>query len=350
MSASVTKKPLIAVLTAIPKVSSSLNPELNSLPVQLLPNPSGVTFDGKTAINQYPKEWLSELDRAEIVISDPQNLGIFKDYLSSLRWCQSTFAGPDATVKTIRNTPTLLDRMESNSLQITRVGSRLSMPISEYVVGMIIRIERRFDDMMNAQKLSTWTQGEYSVTGYRTMKRLKFGIFGAGDIGMTIAKSLKYGFGAQHLIALCRTSKDHDAEYQEIFERCYTFKELDKLHYIICALPHTEETRHLLTAERLQKCRTKPYLINVGRGSLIETAELIKALDSEVIKGAVLDVFQEEPLSEESQLWQRNDVIISPHVSGLTFCEDLIGVFMGNLDHYLNGEELQYLVDVHRGY
>eukprot|EP01083_Nonionella_stella_P247743 858616_1 len=100
-------KPLIAILTSIPNVVDSLSPHLHALPVELLTNPPNITFDIRDAnsiINNYPSQWLASLNRAEIVISDPENLGIFKEHLSSIKWCQSTFAGPDQTIKTILNT------------------------------------------------------------------------------------------------------------------------------------------------------------------------------------------------------------------------------------------------------
>ena len=351
-----TEKPLIAVLTKIPNVANSLVPELNALPVQLLSNPENIKFGETLQISQCDNVWLSQLDKAEIVISDPENLGIFKDHLSSLKWCQSSYAGPDGTIKTIRNTQNLLEKIENDSLKVTRVGAKLSMPISEYVVSNIIRIERRFDQLKDAQNSNIWAQDKYEKYGYRPIKSLKFAIFGIGDIGTTIAKSLKYGFGAENIIGLSRTSKSNDKQYQEIFNKCYIFEELDELleneeiDYIICVLPHTKETQHMLNAKRLKKCKTKPWLINCGRGSLIESNELLNALDGDIISGAVLDVFEQEPLNPNNELWNRDNVIITPHVSGLTFPEDLINVFMHNLDRYLNDQELEYLVDVHRGY
>ena len=352
-----TNKPLIAVLTAVPNVTTSLVPELNSLPVQLLSNPPNITFDDEIKLSEFPSEWLSSLNNAEIMISDPRHLGIFKDHLSSLKWCQSTFAGPDGTIKTIKNTPNLLERVENNSLKMTRIGSKLSMPISEYVISNIIRIERRFDKLMDDQNSNLWSQDRYTQHGFRSIKSLRFAIFGIGDIGSTIARSLKYGFGAENIVGLSRTSKADDPEYLELYNKLYTVSELDdlleneSLDYIICVLPHTTETKYLLNCERLNKCKkSKPWLINVGRGSLISTDELLNALDFGILNGAVLDVFESEPLDPNNKLWNKENVIITPHVSGLTFTQDLVDVFVHNLDRYLKDEELDYLVDIHRGY
>ncbi len=103
---------------------------------------------------------------------------------------------------------------------------------------------------------------------------------------------------------MSRTSKSNDKQYQELFTKCYTFEELDtlleteELDYIICALPSTKETKFMLDFDRLRKCKSKPRLINIGRGDLIKTNELVNALDSNVISDVVLDVSEEEPLIE----------------------------------------------------
>eukprot|EP01083_Nonionella_stella_P136034 413776_1 len=343
----VTRKRVIAVLSKIPNLSALLTAQLKEMPVHLLSTPSH---------DYYPEEWLNDLKQAEIVISDPAGLGAFSNYLPSIQWCQSTFAGPDATITTIKNTPNLLQLVENNTLQITRIGSKLSMPMSEYVLSMIIRIERRFDLLYTHQSNNEWTSDTYNAMGYKTIKQLRFGIFGIGDIGLTIAKSLKYGFNAQYIVGLSKTSKSNDTEYESVFNKCYVLEELDtllqneELDYIICALPSTKDTQYLLDNERLAMCKSKPWIINIGRGDLIETSQLILALDSHTISGAVLDVFENEPLDANSSLWSRDNVIVTPHISGLTFADDVVDVFMGNLERYLNQQPLRYLVDIHKGY
>merc|ERR1712154_324934 len=102
--------------------------------------------------------------------------------------------------------------------------------------------------------------------------------------------------------------------------------------------------------KRLEDCKNQPYFINVGRGDVIDTDELIKCLDNGVIGGACLDVFENEPLDESNALWQKENVIITPHISALTFPTDVTDVFMRNLTRYQNGEQLEYLVDIETGY
>jgi phosphoglycerate dehydrogenase-like enzyme len=94
------------------------------------------------------------------------------------------------------------------------------------------------------------------------------------------------------------------------------------------------------------------YLINVGRGELIDQAALVHALDARMIAGAALDVFEEEPLPEESPLWEMENVILSPHVSGLSrhFDADTLALFIENLNRYLADLPLHNRIDPQRGY
>ena len=90
--------------------------------------------------------------------------------------------------------------------------------------------------------------------------------------------------------------------------------------------------------------------INVGRGDVINEKSLLMALDEQWISGAILDVFEEEPLPMHSKLWGRSDVIVSPHVSGLTQSSDVPKVFLTNYQRYIDGKELKFLVDWAKGY
>jgi phosphoglycerate dehydrogenase-like enzyme len=130
---------------------------------------------------------------------------------------------------------------------------------------------------------------------------------------------------------------------------------LQKADYIVSVLPSTASTRGLLNGNAFLpaskshggKC---PVFINVGRGDVIDEESLLNALDQQWISAAILDVFEIEPLPEESQLWNRPDVAISPHVSGLTHGDDVPKVFLENYKRFIEGRELNHLVDWDKGY
>jgi phosphoglycerate dehydrogenase-like enzyme len=125
--------------------------------------------------------------------------------------------------------------------------------------------------------------------------------------------------------------------------------------YIVSVLPSTPETRGLLNNDaflpaskhRGGKC---PVFLNVGRGDVINEESLLNALDNRWISAAILDVFAVEPLPVESALWGRSDIVVSPHVSGLTQGKDVPKVFMKNYERFLKDEELTYSVNWDKGY
>jgi phosphoglycerate dehydrogenase-like enzyme len=122
--------------------------------------------------------------------------------------------------------------------------------------------------------------------------------------------------------------------------------------YLVVTLPLTPETRSLINEELLRAMKPSAFLVNVGRGSVIDEAALIKALKKGWIAGAGLDVFETEPLPADSPLWSMNNVIISPHVSGFTahYDERAVDLFCANLGRYLVDEPMLNLVDRTFGY
>jgi phosphoglycerate dehydrogenase-like enzyme len=122
--------------------------------------------------------------------------------------------------------------------------------------------------------------------------------------------------------------------------------------FVVVALPLTDETHHILDAAAFEVMKESAYLINVGRGKLIDEAALIEALKSKQIAGAALDVFEEEPLPGESPLWALKNVIISPHVSGISrfLHEETLALFIENLNRYLAKQPLYNQVDLSQGY
>jgi len=119
--------------------------------------------------------------------------------------------------------------------------------------------------------------------------------------------------------------------------------------YLISALPLTSETEHLLGERELSWMKEGAVLFNIGRGKTIDEKGLIKVLKTKKIK-AVLDVFEEEPLPPESELWNLDNVIITPHVSGINIPEEICEDFVNNYERWVRGEPLIGLVDRNSGY
>lgn len=178
-------------------------------------------------------------------------------------------------------------------------------------------------------------------------------ILGTGDIGSNIAKRLS-AFGTKN-IGIRRTGEP--AQY---FDEMYTLSNIDALlpraDLVIGCLPNTKETGHILNYDRLCLMKSDALFINVGRGSLIDTDALIRALEERRIAGAILDVLENEPLAADSPLWKMPNVLITPHISGRGFGHDpatekkVWDICLENLRRYIAGEDIINEVDMNLGY
>ena len=178
-------------------------------------------------------------------------------------------------------------------------------------------------------------------------------ILGAGDIGCALAKRLR-GFDCR-ILGIRRTKGDLPQ-----FDEMHTPEELDTLlpraDIVAGCLPGTGLTAGLLDERRLRMMKPKALLINCGRGSLIDTEALVRVLQAGLLGGCALDVVMPEPLPESSPLWDMENVILTPHISGSSFghvqeMEDRIyRMAAENLRRYLDGESLLNRVDFETGY
>lgn len=198
-------------------------------------------------------------------------------------------------------------------------------------------------------------KGEYAhdQLRYRPFRSLTVGVLGLGAIGQAIGKLVRLagfrvvGFkrrvSAEDRAALADCTDDVTSELDDVLQRS---------DYIVSILPSTAATKYLLTEERLQQCQQrKPVLINVGRGDLVSESTIIKALDSDWLSLAVLDVFEREPLAASSALWQHPKVRLTPHVAAYCFGEDVAEAFAPNLDAFLRGGAVDTMrVDWAAGY
>jgi phosphoglycerate dehydrogenase-like enzyme len=127
------------------------------------------------------------------------------------------------------------------------------------------------------------------------------------------------------------------------------FKDCD---FVVVTVPLTSETQDLIGAEELAAMKPSAYLVDVSRGGVVNQAALISALREHRIAGAALDVFPEEPLPADNPLWKMPNVILTPHISGITplYDERAVDLFAENLHRYLAGLSLYNLIDVRSGY
>lgn len=283
--------------------------------------------------------YLSYLERAEAVFGEPmpQELSQAK----ALRWLQISWAGADRFIPALR---------ELQDVTLTNASGAYGVTIAEHAIAMLLSLARRLPAYGCQQKKECWQDlgAEWGLAGKTAL------ILGVGDLGTQLALRLR-AFGME-TIGLCRTLRAARAP----FDRLITVNELDdalpQADAVFGCLPGTAETTGLLTRERLMSMKDDAILINVGRGSLLRTEDLVHVMEQGKLFGAGLDVTDIEPLPKGHPLWQMERVILTPHVAGIAYghlsdtADYIWNLFLGNLQHYLDGEALQNTVDLTDGY
>jgi phosphoglycerate dehydrogenase-like enzyme len=246
--------------------------------------------------------------------------------LPDVRWFHSFSAGVDH--------PAFRALLERGAVLTNSAGTS-SVPIAQYVLGMMLRIVKRMDDWSAAQRDRRWEPVEAGeLTG------MTAGVVGLGQIGSEVARLAK---AFRMRVIGCRRSAKRSRFVDEQLppERLHElFRAAD---FVVLALPLSSQTERLFGERELAAMGRDAWLINVSRGRVIDEAALIRALDAQRIGGAVLDVFEEEPLPANSTLWSRPNVIVTPHNSGRSPQNFGRGteLFLDNLARYVAGRPLR---------
>ncbi|MFN8386409.1 MAG: D-2-hydroxyacid dehydrogenase [Anaerolineales bacterium] len=268
----------------------------------------------------------------EIVLAEPKLVQPILMKLKNLRWAQSMYAGVEQ----------FLDPSLRRDYVLTNARNVFGGLMSEYVFGYLLNHERRVFERYRAQQEHRW---DASTTGMLRGKTI--GLLGVGSISAVIAKTAKHFEMTVH--GYTRSSEDCsdvDAYYHgnDMLEFA---KDLD---YLVSILPNTSETRRIVDASLLGALPPRALFINVGRGGAVDESALIGALESKQIAGAVLDVFDQEPLPKEHPFWSAPNLLMTFHTSAPSLPEDIVRIFRENYLRYLRGEELKYKVVFERGY
>ncbi len=257
-----------------------------------------------------------------------------------LRWLQLDSAGSDKYAA--------LPLFKEETACLTNASGCYGVLISEYMVGAAVLLSVGFHKYRDQQRARIWRDGPQAktISGSRTL------VVGLGDIGSHFARSM-HALGST-VTAIRRTQGPRPP----FVESVHTLEELPALlpaaDIIGVCLPQSRETIHVFDREAFDAMKPGAFLINVGRGSAVEIEALREALRSGRLGGAVLDVFQPEPLPAEDPLWAEPNVMITPHIAGLDEQPDahgkIIDLFIRNLEHWIKGERLESLVDPETGY
>lgn len=279
-----------------------------------------------------------EASDADIIFGNPPADGLLKQN-QKLLWLQTNSAGVE---------PYLKEGVLPPGCKLTNATGAYGLAISEHMLSMHLSLNKKLHRYRDLQRVSRWEDlGPVSpVRGSRVL------ILGMGDIGGAYGKLVK-AMGA-YVIGLRRT----DLSLPDYADEVHLTDDLDALlptaDVVAIALPGTAATGGLMNRQRIFSMKRGALLLNVGRGSIVDTDALCDALSSGQLGGAGLDVTDPEPLPEHHRLWGMENALITPHVSGGYHLDEtrerIVGIFTENLKRFLAGEALLNHVDFTTGY
>lgn len=249
-----------------------------------------------------------------------------------LRWVQNMGAGVERFM-----VPELPRRVA-----VTRVAGIFGPWMAEYVLGWCLWSTQRTELFRSQQRERRWRQVDPLRLHGATLC-----VVGLGDIGRTIARAAR---GLGMLVSGVSQSGRKVSEVERAYRSRDIVKALPAADFVVLTVPLTPATRHLIGAPELAVMKPSAWLVNIARGPIVDEAALLEALSAKRLGGAVLDVFDEEPLPAGHPLWKLDNVVITPHISGPSTPGEIAPIFNDNLRRYLSGRPLRFQVVRKRGY
>ncbi len=273
-----------------------------------------------------------------------------------LRWIQFHYAGIDFMV----DSPIL----KKPDLVATTLSGAAAPQIGEFALMMMLALGHRLPDLNLNQQKAEWPRDRWERFVPRELRGSTVGLVGYGSISREIARLLQ-PLGVTILAAKRDVMHPRDEGYAtegtgdpegNLFHRLYPIQAIKSMlkecDFIVVAVPLSPATRNLIGAEELAAVKPTAFIIDFSRGGIVDQAALVESLQSKKIAGAALDVFPEEPLPPANPLWRMPNVIITPHIGGISprYNERAAAMFAQNLQRYVEGEPLLNRFDVERGY
>lgn len=253
-----------------------------------------------------------------------------------LEWIHATSAGVDALMF-----PQLVD----SNVVVTNARGIFDRSIADYVLCTILMFAKDFPRSLRLQAGHKWKHRDTErVEGAEVL------IVGAGSIGRQIARVVR-AIG-MHPHGIARKARPGDEDFIAVHAQDRLHDQLARADYVVIAAPLTPSTEGLFDTRAFAAMKPTARLINIGRGPIVRTDDLIHALNRQEIAGAALDVFEQEPLPEDHPLWSMGNVILTPHMSGdfRGWQRALTDQFLENFDRWHRGESLFNQVDKSLGY
>jgi phosphoglycerate dehydrogenase-like enzyme len=261
-----------------------------------------------------------------------------------LRWVHSSAAAVEGLLP--------LADLAARGITVTNSRGIQAIPIAEHVMGGLLILARRYDRTMDAQREHRWIQNDLLHDDAPwTLHGRKMTVVGLGTIGIEVAKRA-HAFGMSVTGVRRRTNEPRPTFVDRVVGPDQLNDALDGCDILVLSAPAVAATQRMIGAEQLARLARGAMVVNVARGQIIDESAMCAALAERKLGGAVLDVFDREPLPSASPLWSLPNVVITPHSSGFrtTHWDDVIDLFSDNLRRFRQGQPLLNVVDTAAGY
>lgn len=278
---------------------------------------------------------------AEVIFNWSGSLSLIREvFLMSpqVRWVHSRSAGLERT---------LFPELIASDVAMTNGSGVFSPSLGEFALAAILYFAKDFRRMIRNQMASVWEPFDVLPISGRTV-----GIVGYGDIGRAVATRVR-AMGMNVLGVKRHVSmQNSDPLLDQVYTPDRRIDMLARCDYLVVAAPLNAETRGLIGEAEFAVMKPSAVIINVGRGPVIDEPAMIKALSERSIKGAALDVFDEEPLPEGHPFYKMENVLLSPHCADHTpdWLDNAMRFFIAQFERFRRGESLLNVVDKKLGY
>jgi phosphoglycerate dehydrogenase-like enzyme len=261
----------------------------------------------------------------------------------NLRWVHSLSAGIDGylAVEEFRNSP----------IPLTNAKGAFSTILGEFIALGVLYHTKHLYRFMNRKSEHKWEPEPVELVSNKSMA-----VIGYGDIGAACAKIAKNGLGMK-VIGVKRNPADCSDLYRSYCDEVVGNDQYERVirdaDFVVGVLPKVHDTVHFFNTEStFSKMKKTAVFMNIGRGPTVKEDDLVSSLQNNTIAGAVLDVFEVEPLNKESPLWDMSNVLLTPHCAqqDMDFMLDCVYQLKDNLENFCEGKTLQNLADKSKGY
>ena len=293
-------------------------------------------------IGNHVKDFTNAASNAEVILNWFGSLPLYREVFlmaCHLRWVHSRSVGLDRA---------LFPELIASDVILTNGSGVFSPSLGEFALAAILYFAKDFRRMMRSQIAGMWDPFDVTPVAGQTV-----GIIGYGDIGRAVAERVRaMGMNVLAVKRHVHGTQKPDPFVDQIYNPDRCIEMISRCDYIVVATPLNAETRGLIAEAEFSAMKETAVVINVGRGPVIDENAMIKALSKHKIKGAALDVYQEEPLPRGHPFYSLDNVLLSPHCADHTpgWLDNAMRFFLSQFDRFRRGEPLLNIVDKKLGY